>query len=100
MPECRAPTTKYGPKMVDDQPGRVAMAKSHETMVWTENMTGMIANAKMFIALRRCAHSPSVPRKPSARILYKVLRQPVDRSRAIAISGMSGRKRYIVEESR
>ena len=55
--------------MVEFQPGRVAMAKSQETMVWTENMTGMIAKAKIFMALRRCVHSPSVPRKPSARIL-------------------------------
>ena len=63
-------------------------------------MTGMIAKAKMFNAVRRCAHSPSVPRKPSARALKKVYLQPVERSRAMARSGMSGRKRYMVEESR
>ena len=50
-PECSAPTTKYGPKMVEDQPGRVAMAKSQATMVWTENITGRMAKAKMFMAV-------------------------------------------------
>ena len=51
MPDCKAPMTKYGPKTVEDQPGRVAMAKSQDTMVCTENITGMIANAKMFMAV-------------------------------------------------
>ena len=67
MPECNAPMTKYGPKTVEDQPGRVAMAKSQDTMVCTENMTGMIAKAKMFMAVCRFFHSPSVPRKPRAQ---------------------------------
>src|SRR5688572_30638022 len=96
MPECNAPSTKYGPNTEDDQPGRIAIAKSQDTMVCTENMTGIIANAKKFMAVVRCRHSPSVPRKPKARILKKALRHPVERSRAIAKSGISGKNKYIV----
>ena len=57
------------PKMVEFHPGRVAAAKSQDTMVWTVNMTGMMAKAKMFMAVPQVSsHSPSVPRKPSDRI--------------------------------
>ena len=33
MPECSAPSTKYGPNTVEDQPGRIAIAKSQDTIV-------------------------------------------------------------------
>jgi hypothetical protein len=36
-----APATKYGGKMVVCQPGSWEMAKSKETMVWTETTSGV-----------------------------------------------------------
>lgn len=51
--------------MVEDQPGRMARAKSQETIVLTVNMIGRTVKAKMFMAVFRWAHSASVPRKPT-----------------------------------
>src|SRR4029453_13479981 len=41
MPEKMAPATKYGGKIVVCQPGTTAVAKSGETMVWTESTSGV-----------------------------------------------------------
>ncbi len=62
--------------MVLCQPGTMVMPKSHDTMVWTENMTGTMAKAKMVMASFRWCHSASVPRQPRAKMRYNLLRQP------------------------
>ncbi len=82
--------------MVLCQPGTMVMPKSQDTMVCTENITGMMTKAKMVMASFRWRHSASLPRHPSARTRYNFCRQPVLRSRAIARSGISGRYRYSV----
>src|SRR3954467_3363421 len=40
-PEKTAPATKYGGKIVVCQPGMTDVAKSNDTMVWTENTSGV-----------------------------------------------------------
>ena len=52
------------------QPTFMVMAKSHDTMVCTENMTGMMTKAKMVMPVIRCFHSFSVPRQPRAKMRY------------------------------
>jgi hypothetical protein len=49
MHECNAPRTNYGQNTEEDQHVLIAMSKSQETNVFTENITGMIANAKKII---------------------------------------------------
>ena len=78
----------------------MAMAKSQDTMVWTENMTGMIAQANIFIAKLQMGPFALGAAQAQRQGLEQTFRQPVDLSRAIARSGMSGRKRYMVLLSR
>ena len=40
-PENTAPATKYGGKIVVCQPGMTDVAKSKDTMVWTESTSGV-----------------------------------------------------------
>ena len=91
MPEKIAPTTKYGPKIVLCHMGMIVMAKSHDTIVWTETATGMITSAMMPMAFSSRTHSRSVPRQPSASVRYSFFRQPLALSRATAMSGIIGR---------
>ena len=44
-PEKMAPATKYGAKIVLCQPGRIDMAKSHETTLWTDTTRGVASAA-------------------------------------------------------
>ena len=41
-----APATKYGAKIVLCHPGRIDMAKSHETTLCTETTSGVASAAK------------------------------------------------------
>ena len=45
-PEWMAPATKYGAKIVVCHPGRLAIAKSHDTTEWTETTSGVARAAK------------------------------------------------------
>ena len=65
-PEWTAPITKYGPKIVECQPGRIAIEKSHETVEWTETKTGRISAAISGPASRWSFHWRVVPRNPRA----------------------------------
>jgi hypothetical protein len=65
MPEKIAPTTKYGPKIVLCQPGRIVMPKIRDTTVWTETAMGMISTAMMPIPRSRRFRCASVPRQPN-----------------------------------
>ena len=44
-PERIAPATKYGAKIELCQPGTIAMAKSHETMLCTDTTSAVIRPA-------------------------------------------------------
>ncbi len=66
MPLKIAPTTKYGPKIVECHMGTGVMAKSQETMVCTETATGTMTMAMMCMAISRRCHCRGVPCHPSA----------------------------------
>jgi hypothetical protein len=51
-PEKIAPSTKNGAKSVECQPGTRAIAKSHDTTLWTEMTSGVASAAKRPYARR------------------------------------------------
>ena len=75
-PEKMAPATKYGGKIVLCQPGTIAAAKSHDTMLWTEMTSTVTRPASTAYAVRRCFHSPAVPVHPIASHRNTRRRQP------------------------
>ncbi len=66
MPEKIAPTTKYGPKMAECQPGCTVVAKIHEMMVCTETATGIMKTAITAMAFSSRTHCSRLPRQPRA----------------------------------
>src|SRR5919198_5270389 len=88
-PEWTAPMTKYGGKTVECQPGRMAMAKSQDTIEWTETKIGRISADSRMPAIVCNRHWRLLPWKPIASRAYSPRRQPLDRSRATARSGIS-----------
>jgi hypothetical protein len=67
IPEKIAPTTKYGPKMVECHMGWTVMAKTQETTVWTETAMGITRTAMAAMRVSRMCFCLSVPVHPSAR---------------------------------
>ena len=63
-----APATKYGAKIVVCQPGRLAMAKSHDTTECTETTSGVARAAKNRYARRSAATGSPAPDQPSASL--------------------------------
>ena len=66
MPEKIAPTTKYGPKIVECHIGWIVIAKTHDTTVCTETAIGMTRIAMTPIARSSRCHCCGVPVQPSA----------------------------------
>ena len=87
-PEKTAPATKYGGKIVVCQPGRIDVAKSKETMVWTESTSGVEMPASSMYAHFQLFQCRADPRQPSAKKPYTKRRvRETDASRSVARSG-------------
>ena len=64
-PECTAPMTKYGAKMVAFQPSTaICTAKSHDTMLCTETKTGRMSAESRKPAMICSFHWRVLPRQP------------------------------------
>src|SRR5438067_5804540 len=88
-PEKMAPATKYGGKMVECQPGTIAIAKSKLTTVCTETTSGVARPASSRYAVSYRCQCWADPRQPIASIPY--MTRPLldcDRSRSVARSGI------------
>ena len=68
IPEKSAPTTKYGPKIVECHIGCTVMANTHDTTVCTLTAMGMTMTAITPMAMPRMRRWRGVPVHPSARI--------------------------------
>src|SRR5882762_5522551 len=67
-PENTAPATKYGGKIVVCQPGSTDVAKSNDTIVWTESTSGVDRPAsRMYDHLYSDQCRPE-PRQPMAKM--------------------------------
>src|SRR5581483_225729 len=92
-PEKIAPATKYGGKIVECHPGRMAIVKSKLTTVWTDNTRGVASPASSFDAVRCHRQCRDAPRQPSASTPYTAYSNRLfARSRTDAKSGI--RPRY------
>ncbi len=65
-PENTAPATKYGGKIVVCQPGMTDVAKSNDTMVWTESTSGVDRPARSTYDHLYSAQCRPEPRQPIA----------------------------------
>src|SRR5215831_16106237 len=63
-PENTAPATKYGGKIVVCQPGITDVAKSKDTIVWTESTSGVDRPASRMYAHLYSAQWRPEPRQP------------------------------------
>src|SRR5690606_18384028 len=86
-PEKIAPATKYGGKMVVCHPGITEVAKSIDTIVWTESTSGVEIPARIKETISKRCHVLTEPFHPKDRTLYIFCLRPVARSRTDAISG-------------
>src|SRR5687768_8834215 len=91
-PEKIAPATKYGGKIVVCQPGTTDVAKSMDTMVWTDNTSGVERPARIKATDSYRIHVLAPPSHPKLNALYICARvfAPIltARSRITAKSGM------------
>src|SRR3954449_7368805 len=63
-PEKTAPATKYGGKIVVCQPGMTEVAKSKDTIVWTESTSGVdrpASSTDAHVYYARCRPDPRHP---------------------------------------
>ena len=69
-PENIAPATKYGGKIVVCHPGITEVAKSNETIVWTDNTRGVASQAKTNETSSNLCQSFALPVHPKLNKLY------------------------------
>src|SRR5690606_8728917 len=86
-PENIAPATKYGGKIVVCQPGITDVAKSIDTMVWTESTRGVAIPARIKQTISNLCQVFTDPFHPNDNTEYILLLNPIARSRIVAISG-------------
>ena len=87
-PEKTAPATKYGGKMVVCHPGITAVAKSKDTMVWTESTSGVARPARTKETSSKRCQSFARPDQPKESIPYIfLLNGVIALSRIMAKSG-------------
>src|SRR5690606_12099733 len=86
-PEKIAPATKYGGKMVVCQPGITDVAKSMDTMVWTESTNGVEIPARINDTISNRCQVFTDPFHPNDIMEYIRRFSPAARSRTEAMSG-------------
>ena len=89
-PECTAPITKYGAKIVECHPSTAGVtAKSHDTIECTETKMGSIRADRRMPPTVCSFHCLGLPLHPRDSTVYIAFCHPVVRSRRLPRSGSS-----------